>query len=239
MPFHGSPFSSDLSPAARVDELARNRGKQVAVVYEGATYSYAVVAAQSRRLAATLSDSGAVEGERIGYLGGNSLAFLTTFLAAARIGAVFVPVNSRLTSPEIALILDDCAPHALIVEPGHRQIVAEALAETDNDRVRLLWAPGDPVLDGPATSPAFADRTPSEEFADDRSTPLRCDADRVAMLMYTSGTTGRPKGVMLTHANLAWKNCATPDMVAPRAWGLALVVARCTTFGALDLTTTR
>ncbi len=225
MPFHGSPFSSDLSPAARVDELARNRGKQVAVVYEGATYSYAVVAAQSRRLAATLSDSGAVEGERIGYLGGNSLAFLTTFLAAARIGAVFVPVNSRLTSPELALILDDCAPHALIVEPGHRQIVAEALAETENDRVRLLWAPGDPVLDGPATSPAFADRTPSEEFADDRSTPLRCDADRVAMLTYTSGTTGRPKGVELTHGNLWW-NGVNLDMVAPAMPGdITLVVA--------------
>ncbi|MFD9548615.1 AMP-binding protein [Nocardia salmonicida] len=225
MPFHGSPFTSDLSPAARVDELARNRGKQVAIVYEGATYTYAALAAQSRRLAATLSDSGAGEGERIGYLGGNSVAFLTTFLAAARMGAVFVPVNPRLTAPEVALILDDCAPHSLIVEPGHRQIVAEALAETDNDGVQLLWAPGDPVLDGPTTSPAFADGPLDERFTDDRSALQRCDADRVAMLTYTSGTTGRPKGVELTHGNLWW-NGVNLDMVAPAMPGdITLVVA--------------
>ncbi|MFI6574042.1 AMP-binding protein [Nocardia fluminea] len=225
MPFHGSPFTSDLSPAARVDELAKNRGNQVAIVYEGSTYTYAALAAQSRRLAAVLSDSGAVQGERIGYLGGNSLAFLTTFLAAARIGAVFVPVNSRLTAPEIALILDDCAPHSLIVEPGHREIVASALAENDNDGIELLWAPGDPVLDGSTTSPAFADVALDEQFTDARSVRQRCEADQVAMLTYTSGTTGYPKGVELTHGNLWW-NGVNLDMAAPAMPGdITLVVA--------------
>ncbi|MFJ1461706.1 AMP-binding protein [Nocardia sp. N2S4-5] len=209
----------DLGPAARVDALARQAGRRVAVVYEGGTYSYDVLAAQARRLAAVLADGGAGDGDRVVYLGGNSVTFLATFLAAARLGSVFVPVNSRLTAPEVAVILADCAPHTLVVEPGHREI-----AEAAGSSARLLLVPGDPGQD--------LDETPSGAWevlppmaGDTVPEPVPCPADRPAMLAYTSGTTGRPKGVQLTHGNLWW-NGVNMDMVAAAApLDVTLVVA--------------
>ncbi|WP_280337790.1 AMP-binding protein [Nocardia wallacei] len=209
----------DLSPAARVDALARQAGRRVAVVYEGGTYSYDVLAGQSRRLAAALADGGAGEGDRVVYLGGNSVAFLATFLATARLGSVFVPVNSRLTAAEVAVILADCAPHTLVVEPGHREI-----AEAAGSAARLLLVPGDPGQD-PDEKPGGAWEVLPPTTGDTVADPVACPADRPAMLAYTSGTTGRPKGVRLTHGNLWW-NGVNLDMVAPAApLDVTLVVA--------------
>ncbi|MBB5917585.1 fatty-acyl-CoA synthase [Nocardia transvalensis] len=198
----------DLGAAARVDDLAARAGRRVAVVYEGGTYSYAVVAAQARRLAAVLAAGGAGDGDRVVYLGGNSVTFLATFLAATRLGSVFVPVNSRLTAPEVAVVLGDCAPHTLVVEPGHREIADAAAPEG----TRLLLVPGDPAADIDETPSAPWETLPADDLP--APDPVPCPADRLAMLAYTSGTTGRPKGVELTHGNLWW-NGVNMDMVAP------------------------
>ncbi|MET8651811.1 AMP-binding protein [Nocardia aurea] len=220
----GPPRTADLSPATRIDALAEHSGKRIAVVYEGGTYSYRVLADHAATLALELADRGARSGDRIGYLGGNSVTFLAAYLAASRLGAIFVPVNSRLTSAEIAVILDDCAPHTLIVEPGHREVADGAVAATTATPT-LLLVHGDPAIG--VDDPGAPWTTLPRVRAGDRTVPpaLRCDESRLAMLAYTSGTTGRPKGVSLTHGNLWW-NCANMDLVAPAAPNdVTLVVA--------------
>ncbi|MQY25791.1 AMP-binding protein [Nocardia aurantia] len=213
------PTTTELSPAARVDTLAAQTGRRVALVYEGSTYGYAALADQARRLAAVLAAGGTTEGDRVVYLGGNSVTFLTTFLAAARLGAVFVPVNSRLTAPEVAIVLSDCAPHTLVTEPEYRP-VAEAASPGS---ARLLSVPGDPAATAGEAPPSPWETLPAA--AGPAPEPVHCGPDRIAMLAYTSGTTGRPKGVELTHGNLWW-NGVNQDMVATSApLDVTLVVA--------------
>src|SRR5690348_338832 len=102
---------ADISPAAAVRELSRRFPDRCALVYEGRSIDFRELADTVRRLAGVLADGGVGRGDRVGYLGQNSPAFLTTYLAAARLGAVFVPVNSRLVAEEVRQVVTDCAAH--------------------------------------------------------------------------------------------------------------------------------
>jgi len=113
--------------------------------------------------------------------------------AAARIGATFVPLNFRLTGPELAMIIEDSGAHTLIVDEQHRSVI-DGLRK-DIATVVSFVTVGDAVgwlpLDG-AEEPVIKG--------------VRVAPDDVAIIMYTSGTTSRAKGAMLTHANLWWNN---------------------------------
>ena len=134
------------------------------------------VAARVRLLAA----AGVQRGDRVAVLLPNSLACAETFLAAATVGAAAVPINLRWTAPEVEWLLADAEPRVLVAD-------AERLAAL----APLAHAP--PVL-GPELD-ASADPAPS--LAAPRP-------DDPALILYTSGTTGRPKGAALTHGNLLW-----------------------------------
>ena len=143
------------------------------------------------------SDLGGVcRGDRVGYLGLNNPLYFDLLFAAARLGAIFVPLNFRLTGPELDYIINDAGVHTLVVDSPHRPVI-----DSVRDRLccrRFLSA------DGPATS-----WQPITEFVGDAA-PLadrvETAEDDVAVIMYTSGTTGRPKGAMLTHGNFWWAN---------------------------------
>ena len=127
---------------------------------------------------------GAPEGERVALLGRNSVDLLTVHFACIRIGAIFVPLNWRLTAGELKLLVQDCTPRLLFVEPEFQE-TGKALAEGGSiDRVFAL----EPAA--MAAALAEAAERPS------RARPAR--ADQPSTLLYTSGTTGRPKGVMVT-----------------------------------------
>jgi fatty-acyl-CoA synthase len=161
--------------------------ERIAVVHDGREHSYREMGDRATRLAHALAARGARHGSRVAYLGQNHPAFLDTLFAAGLLGAVFVPLNTRLAVPELAYILNDCGADGLVWAPRHATAVAElaTLAPTD-------WQL--PLDDLPAIL-AAAPADPIDEPVAESET---------CMIMYTSGTTGRPKGVQLTHANVAW-----------------------------------
>ncbi|MDX6740233.1 SDR family NAD(P)-dependent oxidoreductase [Actinocorallia sp. A-T 12471] len=185
----------DLSPVGAVLGQADRPCAGPALRYEGTEIGYPALADRAGRLAGVLAAGGAARGCRVAYLGRNSPAFLETYLACAWLGAVFVPVNPMLRPDELGEVLADCDPHTIVVEPGH---------EVVRGHRRLLLVDDDPVtesvgLPGSSLSAALAEA--------ERPEPVACKADDLAILLYTSGTTGRAKGVRLTHGNLWW-NCA-------------------------------
>jgi fatty-acyl-CoA synthase len=163
---------------------------RTALVFDDKRTSYAALDERVRRLAAVLRDRGVGVGDRVAYLGPNHPAFLETFFATAAIGAVFVPLNTRLAAPELTYMLDDSGASVLVFGPEHADVVAriadrpaltQRIAVAGEYEQLLAGAPAEPV---------------------DAAVAL----DDICMIMYTSGTTGHPKGAMLTHGNLTW-NC--------------------------------
>lgn len=142
------------------------------------------VSAASHVLGAGL---GLVKGDRLGLLAGNSVEYVELFCAAARTGVILVPLNSRLTAVEIAEIARDASPRMLVVDASHAAVI-DGLPPVGLERV-----------------------VPLEEYAAARDRHLGdpfprepCAPEDVCCLLYTSGTTGRPKGVRLPHRMIAW-----------------------------------
>ena len=142
---------------------------------------------------ASLRAAGIGHGDRVGYLGLNSLDYIVLLQAALRIGAVTVAVNWRLSAPEIDYIVADAGIALLVTESARLMVAAPAIARSGVRTVLLTAAAHDgrpPFRDwcaAHAPDPTLADLT----------------AHDVAVQLYTSGTTGHPKGALLTHGALA------------------------------------
>ncbi|AJT63025.1 o-succinylbenzoate--CoA ligase [Streptomyces chattanoogensis] len=163
---------------------ARKTPHRTALIHHGTTVTYAELYERTTRLAHALRARGVRRGDRIAYLGPNHPSYLETLFAAGTLGAVFVPLNTRLAAPEIAYQLDDSGATVLVHGPAHAGPPGSA-----DVRVHLEV--------GAAYEKALAGAP--EVSVDETVTP-----DDTCIIMYTSGTTGRPKGAMLTHANLTW-----------------------------------
>ena len=172
------------------DQVARHARKTpgaVAVRFEGSGRSYAELDDRVTRLAAALADRGVQPGDRVAVLALNSIEVLETFLAGVRLGAIVVPVNFRLVADEVAYVLADSGAVALVVDAALSEVAAKARHEAPAvTTVLTIGGDYDDVLAAAATDlPAVV-----------------VDEEQPAFIMYTSGTTGRPKGAVLTHRNL-------------------------------------
>ncbi|MEV1069054.1 o-succinylbenzoate--CoA ligase [Streptomyces sp. NPDC050263] len=167
---------------------ARKTPHRTALVNGEQSTDYRTLYARTTRLAHALRARGVRRGDRIAYLGPNHPSYLETLFAAGTLGAVFVPLNTRLAGPEIAYQLADSGAKALVYGPAQAGLVAGLPGNTD---VRTY------VEVGAEYEQALAEA--SDEAIDTPVTP-----DDTCIIMYTSGTTGRPKGAMLTHGNLTW-----------------------------------
>jgi fatty-acyl-CoA synthase len=167
-------------------------GDRIALVDAERSLDYAALEARCARAAGVLREAGIGAGERVALLLGNRSATLELVFAAARLGAIAVPINARLAPPEVAQLLDDCRPRALLHEAALEPLVARALAEARH-RPALRLAAGLPGGGGgDAYEAAVAAAAPVAGVAS-------VSPDDPMLLMYTSGTTGVPKGALLPH----------------------------------------
>jgi malonyl-CoA/methylmalonyl-CoA synthetase len=153
----------------------------------GTTWSYRALSRETARIANALIAAGVQPGDRVAIYAEKRAAIVAVYLACLRAGAVVLPLNTAYTSHELDYLLGDASP-ALVVCDAATEAV---LRSTGSARPHLTIGPdGGSLL-------ALAERQP------DRFTTVAREDDDLAALLYTSGTTGRPKGAMLTHGNLA------------------------------------
>lgn len=150
------------------------------------------------RLSSCLGSLGIGKGDRVALLHPNCHVFLEAYYAIALIGAISVPINYRLSPQEIAFILQDSEPKILIADSIFKSLINKAL-EKNHGIKKILWTGEDEVTD-PLISLKYEKLLEQGNFGP-HPEPL-IDKEDVAQIYYTSGTTGRPKGVMLTHKNV-------------------------------------
>lgn len=178
-------------PARRV----RSSPDRVALVHDGRSHTYRDVHDRVNRLAHALRDLGVRPGDRVAYFGPNHPAFVETMFAAGVLGAVILPLNTRLAAPELAYIVGDAGADVLVWAPEVAETAAALLASM-------------PLRDVICVGGASGSLDYEQLLSAASSEPIDVAVSRedVCMIQYTSGTSGHPKGVMLTHANIVW-NC--------------------------------
>ena len=167
-------------------------------------FTYRQLDERARRCARVWQQLGIHKGDRVAILAHNRVEYLDAFFAAGKTGIVLVTLGTRLTSRELAQILEDSGARMLLYESSFREIVADLRRGESGPE---LWL----CLDPPAEEePADSRYLELLDGADpSRFVPTRCDPDDIYCLLYTSGTTGRPKGVMIPHRQVAWNGLNT------------------------------
>jgi fatty-acyl-CoA synthase len=223
------PTAADIDLAGLLERRARISGERAAVTFGGHTATFAEVQEQVRRLAQVLADGGVGKGDRVAYLGPNHPAILDALFAAANLGAVLVPLNFRFAGPELTYAIAHSDVHTVLADSAHTAVIDGLRPEIPARRF-IRVGTGDPVPGWEEGTELVAAATPLPERV-----PVE-HADP-ALVMYTSGTTGRSKGVVLTHGNLWWHNIGVILALDIAHADVSLVCAPMFHIGALNVTT--
>jgi acyl-CoA synthetase (AMP-forming)/AMP-acid ligase II len=167
-------------------DLSQRRADHPALVGAERTLTFAELHANANRVANALAELGVGEQGRVAYLDLNNPEFFEVMVGASRVGAAIAPLNFRLTPAEMGRIVDDAGATVMVVGPAFEQMVPAIQAEAPS--LRRVVRTGEDYASWLASS---SDADPGRE-----SSP-----DDVVLQLYTSGTTGLPKGVMLTNGN--------------------------------------
>ncbi|MDS0478615.1 long-chain fatty acid--CoA ligase [Natrinema sp. 1APR25-10V2] len=183
-----------------VAETVDEHSDSAAIVYEGTELSYAEFWERAGQFAQALEDRGIGEGDRVGIYLPNLPQFVTAFYGTLRAGGIIVPMNPQYKAREISHLLGDSGAKAVVSLADNVPNVLEVLDDTDVEEVVSVGAD----VDG---------ATEFDDFLADGTKDIveRADDD-VAVQPYTSGTTGTPKGVLLTHHNIGWTTRANADV---------------------------
>jgi fatty-acyl-CoA synthase len=202
--------------SAPIEHWARSRPEQLAIRYGTTRITYSELFDRTCRVAGILASQGVVRGDIVALLMKNSAAFIEITLATSHLGAVILPINYRLSRDEVDFILQHAGAKFLCVD--------EALQDNASDIARLVVTPalehGMSGLD--PTAPPIVEPAPM----------VTSDMFR---LMYTSGTTGRPKGVMHSYENFYWKTLDHISELQLTASNRLLVAGPLYHVGAFDL----
>jgi long-chain acyl-CoA synthetase len=175
-------------------DSARERPEHPAILHGHRVLSYAELDRAARGVATSLRERGLGAGDRVALLAPNVPEFTIAYFGILYAGATVVPLNVLLTAPEVAYHLEDSQAALLIAHPLFAAPAREGAATA---RVPVVWAGGD--VPGQENLATLAEARPLHGLAPTRE-------DDTAVILYTSGTTGKPKGAELTHSNLTL-NC--------------------------------
>jgi long-chain acyl-CoA synthetase len=195
-----------LSLASVLSEAAMRRPDHPAIVHDGHELTYRTLWHRARQYAAALAGEGIGPADRVALLAGNETVFPMAYFGALAAGATVVPVNGLLRAGEIEYMLRDAGCVALICSAG---LLTQGAAAARAAGVRLLTL-GAAELPGAERLDVLAER--AEPIA--RAVPR--EPDDLALVLYTSGTTGRPKGAMLSQLNVTMN--VQVGMVSPFAF---------------------
>ena len=189
-----------MNLAGVIDRVAAFDPRKVAIRFDGCDLAYGALAERVAQAAGALAEEfGVRAGDRVALLALNHPDTLVLLYACARLGAMLLPLNWRLAVPELSYILEHAEPRLRVVDRHFAHHVSE------------LAAAAAAVLDLDGRQAGRA----SLEAAVDRATPLRAGEGRFGdalLLVYTSGTTGRPKGALLSQEALLWNGAMSQHM---------------------------
>ena len=173
-------MSDRLTLARWLSDRARTTPERVAIDYLDREVTYADLEETAQRFAAWFASRGLERGDRVATLTGNTPEHVAVFFACAKLGLILAPLSWRLAAPELAYQLADAEPAVFLAEDAYAALAAATGHEAE---ALAVPEPRDTVL----LAEAARDHDP-------------------LLLVYTSGTTGKPKGALLTHANCFWTN---------------------------------
>lgn len=181
----------------QVSKHASMQPGKPALRFKGETTTWAQLDERSRRLASALEARGVGKGDRVLVLLTNRPEFVETLVAINRLGAIAVPVNFRLVAAEVSYLVEDSGSRAIVVEQPLAPVAA-AVREGKEGELPCLVV-GDAAGSGGPGAELYEEALTA---SDPSSADGPDDLGAVALIMYTSGTTGLPKGAMLTYENL-------------------------------------
>jgi len=197
-----------------------------ALWFEGKTHTFAELSNRIGKLSTVLLEMGVRRGDRVGYMGLNHPCFLEAVYACSCMGAIFVPLNFRLTSSEAGFIIDDAGVDIILADNACLPVI-EAQREHLSCRHYV----------------SVEKESSGWEYLENllkTAAPIQSveaiESDDVALIMYTSGTTGLPKGAMLTHGNIFW-NTMNVSLLEESMVGASLTCAPLFHIGGLNVTT--
>jgi len=204
--------SQPLTAGHIISARARLHPERPAIVSEERTVTYGELDERSDRVARALIGAGLTPGDRVAFLSRNRIEYFELLFGTAKAGMALIPVNWRLAPAEVAHVLADAKPAVLVLDPALAGLVGDLSPWSGSGRlVRFATEDGsEPASAELASAPTWdelLDAAPADAVV---VTP---GPDDVMWQLYTSGTTGHPKGVMLTHRNL----CSMIDGLAD-AW---------------------
>ncbi len=190
---------------------AHRRPTQLAIddLQTGRKFTYADLDRRTSQLTAALAALGIAKGDRVALLAPNCAEYFELQFACGRLGAIMLPLNWRLTVPELEYILGDSSPKLLVHDKAFTasaQALSEDLIEIDPENAD---SPYERALATAPPPPA----------------PIEVTHDDIAMVMYTSGTTGHPKGAIITHGMVFWNcvNLGIPALISPKTIHLVVL----------------
>jgi fatty-acyl-CoA synthase len=188
----------------------------------GIRYTYAQLNERANRAANFLREKyGVQKGDRVSILAHNHIAYVDILFGLGKLGAILAPLNWRLTSRELTYIVNDCQPKVLIVGWEFMQVYNEMKSSIQVEHVLSL--------DGTAISDAESYEDLLRQAPDAEPDRILVSEEDGYCILYTSGTTGRPKGAVLPHRQVLWNAINTviswglsPDAHVPCRWTVCL-----------------